>query len=55
MCNIQKKEAQIKALRKQMLSHKCKNPIAVDAKIRKLQHEVIVAYKGKAYEQYLAQ
>jgi hypothetical protein len=55
MGKIERKKAQIKALRKQMLSHKCKNPIAVDAKIRKLQHEVIIAYKGKSYEQFLAQ
>jgi len=55
MCNISKKEAQIKTLRKSLQNGTCKNPFAVANKIKKLQHEVIVAYKGKAFEQFLAQ
>ena len=55
MCNIQKKEAQIRTLRKSIQNGSCKNPYSVSNKIKKLQHEIIVAYKGKAFEQYLAQ
>ena len=55
MCNISKKEAQIKTLRKSLQNGTCKNPFSVSNKIKKLQHEVIVAYKGKAFEQFLAQ
>jgi len=54
MCNIQKKEAQIKVLRNSIANGKCKNIFSVTNKIKKLQKEVIVAYKGKSYEQFLA-
>jgi hypothetical protein len=52
--NIGKKELQIKAIRNSIVSGKCKNIYAAQNKIKKLQHELITFYKGKAYEQFLA-
>jgi hypothetical protein len=49
-----KKEAQIETLRKSIQNGTCKNPYAVANKIKKLQKEVIVAYKGKAFIDFLA-
>ena len=52
--SIYKLEAQIKAIKKNIEDGKCKNVFAAKGKVKKLEHELIMKYKGKAFNEFLA-
>jgi len=53
--SIYKKEAQIKAIKKNIEEGKCKNVFAAKGKLKKLERELILLYKGESFNQFLAQ